>query len=385
MRNYYFASVMLLSFVTYAMEDKDRIYMDVFINDQPVKLIFDTGAEGPILFREAARRLNLQVSEPPSVVQVKPGEVKFALAKNCRLRFEDGGTESLVTFGVVDILEQIHANCDGVFGWGGIRHMMFEMSFAAPRIKFRNTISFDKSKWKCLDIKKDSNILVVKLPGEDSTQDYLLIDTGDQGGMTVRKELWQRLAGDLSDQNTTLFSVYYPGVGLVVEKEKWIQQINIGGLTFHGIPVRMGMEVHQNLTDTGIDGVIGIWGLTCYNWIVDGPAGKIYFQPNELVRIPEKCTYNRLGAVFVPCDIQTGKALIAHVIKNSPAYTAGIRDSDELLRISQLDVTKWRTDPNVLPLSRFWEKPAGTELDLVLMRDGEQKKIKVKLAEIFRQ
>ena len=60
-----------------------------------------------------------------------------------------------------------------------------------------------------------------------------------------------------------------------------------------------------------------------------------------------------------------------------------VRNGDVLLRIGNLDVTKWRTDPTVLPLSRFWEQPAGTRLDLTLRRGEQVLKINVPLRDIL--
>jgi C-terminal processing protease CtpA/Prc len=63
-----------------------------------------------------------------------------------------------------------------------------------------------------------------------------------------------------------------------------------------------------------------------------------------------------------------GGDLVARVINGSPAFAAGIRNGDVLLKVGGLDATKWRTDPKVLPLSRFWEGPPGTRLELTLKR-----------------
>jgi len=64
---------------------------------------------------------------------------------------------------------------------------------------------------------------------------------------------------------------------------------------------------------------------------------------------------------------------------------AGIRNEDTLLSVDNLDVTKWRTNPQILPLSRFWEQSAGTKLKLSLERNGEQFDTMVILKDIFSQ
>jgi C-terminal processing protease CtpA/Prc len=69
----------------------------------------------------------------------------------------------------------------------------------------------------------------------------------------------------------------------------------------------------------------------------------------------------------VPQDSQSDD-LVAHVIKSSPGYDAGIRNGDVLLKIGHLDCTLWRIDPNVLPLSRFFNAAEGTKLELMLRR-----------------
>ncbi len=384
MKRLYTGVLIFLYLASYTIAEDSRIFMDSFINGQPVKLVFDTGAEGPILFRQAADRLKLSIKKPPSDVPVEPGKMRLVLTEKCEFRLVEDGTESTLQFAVVDIPSHIKPDFDGFLGWGCIKHFMIEMDSSSHRVKIRDTINFDRSEWKCLGIRTDLNILVVKTASDDTTQDSFLIDTGSPDGLAVRKELWQQLTGKEAEQNTTLSAFYFPSIGLVVNKEKWIQDVNFGNLRFHEIPVKMGLEEHSAITKEGIDGIVGMWALSCYTWIVDGPAGKIYFRENDLKRIPEKYEYNRLGAVFVPEDIQTTDPQLAHVIEGGPAYRAGIRDGDELLRIGAIDITKWRTDPNVLPMSRFWEKPAGTKLDLVLMRNGKKLEITVTLEEIFK-
>jgi C-terminal processing protease CtpA/Prc len=128
------------------------------------------------------------------------------------------------------------------------------------------------------------------------------------------------------------------------------------------------------------EATLGLFALTRFDIVIDGKNGHLF---TRAIRRPKsRYAYNRIGAVFVPRDANSND-LVAHVMEKSAAYRAGIRDGDILVRIGNLDVTKWRTDPKVFPLSRFWSQPAGTQLELSLTRDAELVKATVELTEIF--
>ena len=127
---------------------------------------------------------------------------------------------------------------------------------------------------------------------------------------------------------------------------------------------------------------LGLFALLRLSIVVDDKGGKVYVKNHPRPEGPNPYEYNRLGAVFVPANLQSND-LVAHVVQGSPAYEAGVRDGDLLLRIGELDVTKWQTDPRVLPLSRFWSRPAGTVLQLGLKRNGESLDVEVALQNIF--
>jgi hypothetical protein len=74
---------------------------------------------------------------------------------------------------------------------------------------------------------------------------------------------------------------------------------------------------------------------------------------------------NNISVAFVPRDLQSDD-LVAHVVAGSPAYEAGIRDGDILLKVGR-DVANW-CDPNSKINAPFREQPAGTKFELTLKR-----------------
>jgi len=75
--------------------------------------------------------------------------------------------------------------------------------------------------------------------------------------------------------------------------------------------------------------------------------------------------------------------LIAHVLERSPAAEAGVRNGDVLLKIGERDVTGWRTDKNRGQMKDASQSPAGTKMELTLLRDSKEIKITAVLRDIL--
>jgi hypothetical protein len=167
--------------------------------------------------------------------------------------------------------------------------------------------------------------------------------------------------------------------GLVVREEYWASRIDLAErLQLSDVPLTQCMLSEE--TVEGFEATLGLFALTRLNVVLDRISNTIYLKPvNDRTN---SYTYNRLGAVFTPRDIKGGD-LIARVIKGTPADAAGIRDGDVLLKIGDLDATQWQTDPRILPMSRFWEQPANTKLDLTYRRKAWVTNAIIELKEIF--
>jgi S1-C subfamily serine protease len=171
-----------------------------------------------------------------------------------------------------------------------------------------------------------------------------------------------------------------PGAGTVVIEEDWAKELTFGPLVLIDVPVMLANVAEQAMGSPGFEASLGLAALKRLDFIVDGDLGIAYIR-TKTTPAPSY-EHNRLGAVFAPTDLQGGD-LVARVIDGSPAYEAGVRNGDVLLKVGDLDVTKWRTDPTILPLSRFWEGPPGTRLELTLKRGTETLKAKAVLRQIL--
>lgn len=355
---------------------ENRILIPVKINDQPVRFIFDTGASNLFLWRSAANRLGLQLTPPSPDAKIKPGEVLPSLSQPVKLEVL-GQTLPSVQLGVIENPPQPVDN-DGFVGWPTLRHNRW--SFHGSTLHFEALAKLSPETGSSLKLQErtDWNLLSLELPRKVSGRTaYLGIDTGNPDGVYLAPDAWAKWRAAHSRNPTTLLSYFTPGAGLVVTEVIWADEIDLQGLKLRGVPVSRMDTAAVSIYPPGTLAVIGLAALRRMDMLSDG-QGDVYVQTAKT--LPPAYLHNHLGAVFMPAE---NDALVAQVVENSPGAKAGIRNGDILLKIGQLDVAPWRTQPGILPLSRFWDQSPGTRLHLTLQRNSKIISVDVVLRHIL--
>ncbi len=198
----------------------------------------------------------------------------------------------------------------------------------------------------------------------------VLVDTGDQGGVTLAPAQWRAWRAAHPQAPATVVGYYSPSEGLDIREVCWADEFDLGPLKLTNVPISGSIsEEKMVMRDEAFAATVGLYGLSRLNLIVDGRWGVIYARPDPSPA--QAYNHNRLGAVFLPKDLNSNP-LIAHVLPGTPAYEAGIRDGDVLRRIGDQNVTGWRARGASPATVYFWQKPAGTQYDLTLERDGRE-------------
>ena len=334
----------------------ERIYLNAKINGQPVQFIFDTGWASPsiAIYPEAARKLGLKVKQPDYKLSVEKGAI--GVTESCDLDF--GATNFQTSIPVIEIPSYLKWNGDGIIGWQAISNNIFSLDTTTLGVALVTNVPTGQD-WIKLKISTNSLLAL-----EISTTQSITIDTGASKGITFHPQKWQKWKTAHINQMATLDAYYMPDAGMVVKEEEFAHEISIGPLTLSDVPITEANQTELSLNPQ-FEASFGLAALKRLDIIVDGKHGIAYLRPKKTKALPYD--HNRLGAVFTPKDLQSDD-LVAHVVSGSPAFEAGIRNDDLLLKIGALDATEWRTDPNVLPLTRFWNSPAGTKLELTLKR-----------------
>jgi hypothetical protein len=199
----------------------------------------------------------------------------------------------------------------------------------------------------------------------DAGLGLIVVDTGIWSGVGLPPDRWTDWRAKPQDGGITLIAGFTLHSGLVFREQGWADRLTLGPLELAGVMVEEDNGVGEKALG---DRHLATWGMAALRrvrMIVDGSRGVAYIQPlHGPAPTPE---HNRLGAEFVPDDAEED-GWIAHVAEGSPAFEAGIRDGDVLLRLGDHDLSGWRATPVEGSVSRRAEPPPGTEVELTLRR-----------------
>lgn len=356
---------------------QERLRIDAQINGKPVKLFFETGASHSVLFRNSAQQLGLQYTMPDANIPPASGRVSTGVTEECQLTV--GKVTIPFHFAVFENPAYVRASFDGALAWEDIRNNILEIDALHGLVNVVAPVTGEASEWHTFSVSRKSSCLELEMV-RVATTNIIVVDTGDFQGIGLPPERWAAWKRDHPGQPVTLNAGFMPGAGLRISEESWAKEIILGPLRITDVPVTEAARPQMEVAGSAFEGVLGLAALKRLNLIVDGKRNLAYLQTRN--DPPSAYPHNRLGAVFVPKDASSDD-LVAHVIADSPAFQAGIRSGDILLKIDAVDATQWRQNPTVLPLSRFWERPAGTVLHLMLRRGQDTVETSAKLENIL--
>jgi hypothetical protein len=345
---------------------EDRIWIDAKVNGKPAHFIFDTGAPGYVLFHKGATRLGLSVTNLDTAESGGSGPFT-AYSEQCTLTVQDDTFQTW--FWVLDLPAYVRMPADGAFGWPCVSNCVTVIDAKALTVQRLSHVPMeDTAGWIKLNIQTNSEFLQLILPQPGGKKMIIAVDTGTPQGVKLNPAKWREWKSSHPNQPTTLYAGFMPDAGIVVSEESWAKELSFGPVKLTEVPVMEANSVDVALGTADYEATLGLAALKRLDLIVDGVHGIVYLRPKT--GTPPKYEHNRSGLVFVPRDAQSDD-LIAHVVKNSPAYTAGIRDNDVLLKTDDRDVRNWRSNPDPNINTPMTDRPPGTKIRFTLKRGAK--------------
>ena len=342
---------------------ESSFWVDARIDGNTARFWLDTGANGLLIYRPSAERLGLDLpSTEPAEALPRP-----YWAKKSHL-VELWGIARRQWLAVIELPHFLRLPEDGLVGWHTIRKNIVMFDAARGTIAFLSRVPDEAMTWIKLPILEGFRGLVLGVPGNGRTQGLILVDTGIWSGVGLPRSNWEDYRQANRDQPTTLSAGYTMFSGIVVREQTWADRFAFGSLELTGVTVEEDTGAGSQVVGNDHLATWGMAALKRVQLIVDGRRNVAYVKAEcGPASTPE---HNRLGAVFVPRDLQS-QELIAHVAEGSPASEAGIRNGDVLLRSGNVDLAEWRSLRMDASMSGPVYPPPGTRWDLTLKRGDE--------------
>jgi len=353
-----------------------RFLVPAQINSQPATLAFDTGAETLFLFKPAAERLGLELPKIPSDVLRKGG--KFPVVDTKPYDITIFNKTSKLPIPVADF--SVQSDVDGCIGWPQFKTSIFQIDVANGIIRSLPQVPAEARQWTVFHIHPSSDVLCLELP-KPNKLGVIFVDTGSFSGVALNRDRWRAWTNANPHVAKTLLGYYMGGAGTVVAEEAWAENLSIGPLLLHDVPVHPASASESNAGSWQYpcQATIGLAALQRLDFIIDGPSGVAYVRPRKGPFPPYP--HNRAGVIFTIQPPQKSKSgvLVAHVVENGPAYKAGIRNGDHLTGFNGKSITNANNGPTYFS----YTNPAGTKLNFTLKRGETEFDTIVTLEDIF--
>jgi len=211
--------VLILGTWAFSQGPDERIILSFTINGKPTQLALDTGANAPVLYRKAAERLGVRITNAPPALKASSGHLILPLTELVDL----GAFKT--QFGVYDQLPGSLAQEDGILPWQSIRNQALTINAEAldvgqpalmePPPHFKG--------WTKLTIATNTPFLELEITGEGEPG-RILIDTGYPYGVAISRKKWSKWRAAHPAAPSTPETGRFPSTGPFVAQEAWAEE-----------------------------------------------------------------------------------------------------------------------------------------------------------------
>jgi len=333
------------------------IVIPVLLDGAPARALIDTGFAGVVLSRAYAMEHRLALEAAGGDYGVG-GMTAVEQAGTLSLRvggfYQAGGA-----IPVVD-LSSLAAHVDTPFqiviGSSLLSMVALQIDFDERRLRLLPSGSRPIAGVEVpVALRADGRRVVTRIMVAGRPLAPVMLDTGSENALTLSASAWAGLKRDRVDQETDI-AVAGTG-GIAVHRYLTIDNVLFGPP--RPAPVMATVEPAGEFLDhAAMKGAIGLGVLSRYNMVLDVAAGRLILAPRSRPDAdPPKSTLGIQGAV------EDDRIKVIHVMGNSPAAAAGVRDGDEICAINGTSFgPRWQEGP----LKDWGIAPPGTAYDLSL-------------------
>jgi hypothetical protein len=367
----------LLSTLPFQVLNGGTILVKIQLGNYPDSLnfIFDTGSDGISLDSATCERLHMDSKPSDKTVKGIAGIRSVRFVYNERIRLPDLEVDS-VDLHVNDygILTSAYGdNVDGILGNSFLSRFIVKIDYDSSKIYLysKGPIKYPRGGFL-------SHPVIVSLPVESArvkeNADILArfyFDTG--AGLCLL------FSSDFVN-DSTLFSTKKrepvetlaqgPG-GKTSMKQTTVKDFRFGPYHFRNVPAYIFEDQYNVTSYPSMAGLIGNDLLRRFNIILNYPKREIYLVPNSHFR--DLFDYSYTGLTIL---LEDGEIRVADVIRNSPAYKAGLKEDDVIVGVDNNFTGNMQAYKKLL-------QTVGEKVRVYIRRKNELIELKIRVQSIF--
>jgi len=349
--------------VPFELTPGNQIQFRMTVDGRPVTAILDTGFSLSVISRRWASQAKLKVIGGGQGVGVG-GSVAMGEVDG-RMLAIGGLTRSGGKLGVLDLPSGATGNgttIDAVIGSDLLRRYALDIDFTAQRFRLlpSGRLPF-AGQTAPLSLALRDQFYVSEMTIDGTRLRPMIVDTGDGATITMSDEAWKSLAGAKPATTTT---ISYSIAGPVTSELTVLPAVRVGETMVRDAEARI--EPGRGFSaQMGAAGRIGLGYLQRYRVLLDPGAGRMVMAAvGDVDRPPLRSTSGLLVGFY------SDRLRVLHVMRGSPAATAGWQPGDQICSIDGQAIT---ADYANDPISMWSVADPGRVVRLGMCNGGERK------------
>lgn len=360
-----------------------HVWLRASVNGGPLAdFIYDTGASVTVIDSAYAAKIGLKTSGQMQAVGAgSAGGASFATLEKLRVEGPNGDGIELkdVKAGVLSVNPVLAPffwrECAGIVGFDAIVQFVNEVDYDGKQLTLSDPKAFTyaaKGAELPMQLAGHAPVVTVKVDGQ--YEGLARVDIGSSSTLDLHTPFVTK--NGLIAKYPAALTVVGGGFGGTFEsKFARMHSLEIGPYKVDAPLIGLSTITTGALASEDYAGNIGNRLLERFKVTLDYERRKVYLEPGA--KYAEREPFSRFGAQLAKMG---DKVQAAQVLPRSPAAAAGLRDGDDVVSIDGMAAAS--LDPDALE-ARFEQGKPGVKVEVVVLRDGKPKKLKVALKDIM--
>ena len=358
--------------------NSNHIHFPVVIADaKPLNFILDTGAGGPVVDTDVAKKLGLELVGKIEARGAGEETQEANLISMPNIKFADLVIDSVsgATISLSPLNKYEGMPVEGILGYDIFSRFVVKIDYSNQKLTLYEPSAFKyQGKGEILPITLERNHPHVKATVDGQYEGNFVVDCGARSSLALHTPFVEK--HDLLAKTGRKIEVF-AGVGVggkVMGKVTRVKSIQIGGFKMPAPLTTLASAEAGALASERIAGNIGGGILKRFTVIFDYANSRMILEPNADFGYEDNLD---MAGLWLTKENDTTR--VEFVIENSPAARAGLKEGDVVVKINEQSAK----DLFLRDMRDMLKAGEGKKVSLTISSEGKEKNIDLKLAKLI--